>query len=334
MYKFFASDIFEVKSPEGTYIYDILPIGAGLASISSDDCLRLLDPLSLDAQPLNTFKEVNTDVTCVNTIGEGDTCIILTAGRDGKVCLLDPRSGVKVGEVRSDQNAPILSLACSATNTLAAGTELTNHQATVSIWDARSLGAPVVQYVESHSDDVTELQFHPNEASLLLSGSTDGLVNIYNTKIIDEEEALHQTINHGHSIHHAKFLSNTDIFALSHDEKFSMYELVTNPEEGVEEPAPVHYGDMRENLGGEYVANILSRPDGGAVLGIGTHSKNEFDLVQLKPGKPWTFVPETKVTLAGAHGSEIVRSFCFLDAHRAVLTAGEDGQIKSWRGQE
>lgn len=106
-----------------------------------------------------------------------------------------------------------------------------------------------------------------------------------------------------------------------------MYELVTNPEEGVEEPAPVHYGDMRENLGGEYVANILSRPDGGAVLGIGTHSKNEFDLVQLKPGKPWTFAPETKVTLAGAHGSEIVRSFCFLDAvcsflqiHKCVYT--------------
>ncbi|PQE03262.1 ubiquitin- ligase sel1 ubx2 protein [Rutstroemia sp. NJR-2017a BBW] len=370
--KFFASDIFEVKSPEGTYIYDILPVGAGLASISSDDCLRLLDPLSLDAQPLNTFKKVNTDVTCLNTIGEGDSCVILTAGRDGKT--LGPeqrleRSGVVRAfsrhlslplEAKSyiifmpssdDQNAPILSLACSKFNTLAAGTELTNHQATVSIWyvlpsgvftpaifidgyrDARSLEAPVVQYVESHSDDVTEvspgshldgidtlakprlqLQFHPTEASLLLSGSTDGLVNIYNTTITDEEEALHQTINHGHSIHRANFLSNTDIFALSHDEKFSMYELVTNPEEGVEEPAPVHYGDMRENIGGEYVANVLSRPEGGAVLGIGTHSKNEFDLVQLKPGKPWTFAPETKVTLAGAHGSEIVRSFCFLDA--------------------
>jgi hypothetical protein len=57
----------------------------------------------------------------------------------------------------------------------------------------------------------------------------------------------------------------------SHDEKFSMYELVTNPEENVEEPAPKHFGDMRELLGGEYVANVLGRPDGGAVLGLGTH---------------------------------------------------------------
>jgi hypothetical protein len=81
---------------------------------------------------------------------------------------------------------------------------------------------------------------------------------------------LHQTINHGHSIHHANFLNDTDICALSHDEKFSMYELVTNPEEGVEEPAPVNYGDLRETLGGEYVANVLRRP-GGAVVGVGTH---------------------------------------------------------------
>jgi hypothetical protein len=105
----------------------------------------------------------------------------------------------------------------------------------------------------------------------LLSGSTDGLVNLYNTTISDEEEALHQTINHGYSIHHANFLSNVDIFALSHDEKFSMYELVTNPEESVEEPPPAHYGDMREKFGGDYVANVLRRPDGSAVIGVGTH---------------------------------------------------------------
>jgi SEL1 protein len=50
-----------------------------------------------------------------------------------------------------------------------------------------------------------------------------------------------------------------------------MYKLVTNPEEGIEEPPPINYGDMREKLGGEYVANIVKRADGGAVLGIGTH---------------------------------------------------------------
>lgn len=119
--------------------------------------------------------------------------------------------------------------------------------------------------------DLSQLQFHPSRPQILLSGSIDGLVNIYNTTITDEEEALHQTINHGASIHHSNFLNDVDIFALSHDEKFSMYELVTNLEEVVEEPPPSHFGDMREKLAGEYVANVIRRPDAGSVIGVGTH---------------------------------------------------------------
>jgi SEL1 protein len=104
-----------------------------------------------------------------------------------------------------------------------------------------------------------------------LSGSTDGLVNLYDTTIPEEEDALYQTINHSSSIHHAGFLSNTDIFAISHDEKFSIYEMITNTEESVDEPPPQDFGDLREKLGCEYIANVISRPGGGAVAGIGSH---------------------------------------------------------------
>ncbi|KAL2059996.1 hypothetical protein VTL71DRAFT_9818 [Oculimacula yallundae] len=335
MYNLNTTSSFHVAKPAGTYVYDVVPVAAGLAAISSDDSLRLLDPLALNAGPVNEIKNVNKDVTCLKAVSvgsEGDAVVVCTAGRDGRVVLWDPRSGSKAGEVRSEGNAPILSLACSSPYGLAAGTELTNHQASVLVWDMRDLTAPVVQYIESHSDDVTELQFHPTRPQILLSGSTDGLVNIFNTTITDEEDALHQTINHGASISHANFLSEVDIFAVSHDEKFSTYQLVTNPEEGVEEPLPLHHGDVRELLGGEYVANVVRRPDGGAVIGVGTHSRESFDLIQLRNNPPWTFSPDSKVTLPGAHGSEIVRSFCFLDSHQTVLTCGEDGQIKAWRG--
>ena len=71
--------------------------------------------------------------------------------------------------------------------------------------------------------------------------------------------------------------------------------------------------------------------------------------MQLGRQPAWNFSQESKVTLPGAHGSEIVRSFCFLDEvrsidffagtviltlakHKMVLTAGEDGKINAWRG--
>jgi SEL1 protein len=53
-----------------------------------------------------------------------------------------------------------------------------------------------------------------------------------------------------------------------------MYELVANTEGAIEsgkEEKIVNFGDLREKLGGEYVANVLPRSDGGAVAGIGMH---------------------------------------------------------------
>lgn len=149
-----------------------------------------------------------------------------------------------------------------------------------------------------------------------MTGSTDGLLNVFNTSLSDEDDALHQTINHGHSIHRANFLSKTDIFALSHDEHFSTYQLISNPEQDADDQLLKDHGDMRSSLGAEYVTNVLPRPDGGAVMGIGRHSERAFDLVHLKSSETargWAFEPESRVSLAGAHGDSIVRSFCFHD---------------------
>jgi len=104
MYTLSAVDSFHVPEPKDTYIYDIVPVAAGLAAISSDDSLRLLNPLALSGAPLNSIRRVNTDVTCLkalNTTTEGDALLVCTAGRDGRVCLLDPRTGAKVGEVKT-----------------------------------------------------------------------------------------------------------------------------------------------------------------------------------------------------------------------------------------
>jgi SEL1 protein len=49
-----------------------------------------------------------------------------------------------------------------------------------------------------------------------------------------------------------------------------MYKLAVNPDETVDEPPPVHFGDMRQRLECDYVANIVARPSGG-VVGLGSH---------------------------------------------------------------
>lgn len=126
-----------------------------------------------------------------------------------------------------------------------------------------------MRYNDVHSDDVTELNFHPTNAHILLSGSTDGLVNVCDTRITDEDEVVIQAFNHGASIHHAGFLNDTEVYALSHDEKLALYDLAEAREAG---SATRDFGDVRKAINCQYVANVLPKSGGqaGAIIGAGS----------------------------------------------------------------
>jgi hypothetical protein len=106
MYTLSTTSSYHISDPLETYIYDFVPVPSGLAAISSDDSLRFFDPTNLDAGPVNSVRRVNADVTCMKVLGSGEFgegSIVCTAGRDGKVVMLDSRTGAKVGEVTSGE---------------------------------------------------------------------------------------------------------------------------------------------------------------------------------------------------------------------------------------
>ena len=104
----------------------------------------------------------------------------------------------------------------------------------------------------------------------------------------DEEDALTQVINHGSSIHQAGFLpsnpyfpGNADsaIYALSHDETFSLYSRERNsgPEDGdismeIESSKDhiLEIGDVRPRMNCEYVIDVIATEQ-GAILAVGSH---------------------------------------------------------------
>ncbi|OJJ45622.1 hypothetical protein ASPZODRAFT_133478 [Penicilliopsis zonata CBS 506.65] len=262
-----ATGASSLSLPEGSYIYALAPCSAGLAAISSDDSLRLIDSANLKQISVLSSQTHSGGVTCLRTGAGEQGTLLATGGRDGKVRLWDAnRTAGATVEFEALKNAPVLSVACNAaTNTVVAGTELVSSQAVVSFWDIRFPREPRLQYVESHNDDVTELEYHPTQNHILLSGSTDGLVNIYDTTIQDEDDALVQVINHG-SVHHAGFLSPDTVYALSHDEVFSIHPM-TNPDDPQKEPEPVLFGDLREPLACEYVVQLC--PGGAGYLAVG-----------------------------------------------------------------
>ncbi|SPO02184.1 related to WD40 repeat protein [Cephalotrichum gorgonifer] len=305
----------------GTYVLDIANTSLGLLSLTSDHRLSLL------RHDLGgVVKSFETGHGIMGVVSDGVVC---TAGEAGGVSVWDLRAGSRVASFQG-VDAPIISLACDASShSIAVGTELHDHNASIVIWDVRAAASQKRLYTEVHSDDITELKFHPNDPSILLSGSTDGLVNLCDTRIADEDEVVIQTFNHGASIHHAGFLSNTEVYALSHDERFAVYSGAEEHERGV---AIKDFGDVRESLGCQYVAGATTKVDGsGGILGVGSHDQQMFSLVHFaKNGAAWEMDGGNRVNLPGAHGEEIVRGFCFFDEQQVVYTCGEDGKVKAW----
>lgn len=107
----------------------------------------------------------------------------------------------------------------------------------------------------------------------------DGVINIYDTNIADEDDALIHIINHGSSISHAGFLSDTEIYALSHDESFTVQQLADSGEKSSllsSSPSPVDqsrqvFGDLRPILECDYIVDVIqsSRPN-EVIIGAGS----------------------------------------------------------------
>ncbi|GJC85022.1 putative WD repeat-containing protein C63.06 [Colletotrichum liriopes] len=299
MYNLSCVDGHHFSSQQDVYVLDIQRLDAGLAAISSDQKLSLFNPARLGQGPIKSYPTSHGNLTCLKTF-DWQNSIVCTAGENGEVSVWDMRESSKPQVAHFTGR------------------------------DVRAGPTQRLQYDEVHSDDVTELRFHPSEPHILLSGSTDGLVNIYDTRISDEDEVVIQTLNQG-SVHHASFLGNTEVYVLTHDEKLAVYSVAEDHGSGA---ALVDFGDARETLGCQYIANVTTKIDGsGAIVGAGSQDRQLFELVHLSRTAEggWGFDRANSVGLPGGHGEEIVRSFCFYDDEQVVFTAGEDGNIKAWR---
>lgn len=242
--------------------------------------------------------------------------------------------GLKIWDLRTSSGKPVHTLANAKTsnflsldyfnNLLAGGTELVGADAELHIWDLRNTSNVVRSFIDSHNDDITDIKFHPN-SRFLMSGSTDGCVNVYDLEQEDEEDALHQVINYA-SVHSCNFIQDNRISVLSHMETLAFYELNNTNYEKIEEPAPSDIGDVRKLWPDcEYVVDIY--PSGYVACGANSQLK-----LALHPFNPVLEKVDLSkpVWFPDAHGAEVVRDVLVIPNQKSALTCGEDGTIKAW----
>ncbi|KJH41756.1 WD domain, G-beta repeat protein [Dictyocaulus viviparus] len=95
----------------------------------------------------------------------------------------------------------------------------------ISIFDLRKCGDPVLTIkarTESHSDSINSLAFM-RDGQHLVSGGSDGLLNIFSTSYSKEDQALQSTCSVGSSINRVGCLSKRLIYACTDDNKCAVF---------------------------------------------------------------------------------------------------------------
>ncbi|KAK3109460.1 hypothetical protein LTR53_017270 [Teratosphaeriaceae sp. CCFEE 6253] len=310
-------------TPPGEYLYALARINACFATIGSDDALRLFDPA---LQPLASAQLARTaGLSCLEPFADN---AFATAGRDGTIRLWDTRAK-QAAQLQEPQGRSISALACHE-HIIAAGTESDKEglgDVSVLLYDTRNPGTPLRNYADSHTDSITQLAFHPSDPNVLLSGSTDGLVSLFDARQAEEEDALQQVLNPRSAVHGAGFLTPDHAFVLTTDERFLLYPL-QEPVEGTAPAAAVDFGDVRPRLDCAYAVGLRRQPDGRPVVACGDHEKRTLAIVQLTGGaEPWGFGQALR--LPGAHGGEVVRDVLLVEG--GAYSCGEDGRVRVWR---
>ncbi|RCK66146.1 hypothetical protein Cantr_01959 [Candida viswanathii] len=276
-----------------------------------------------DTSSSPTFQIDKAHESSINDIVKIDETTIASCSSDG-IKIWNLKTQKETAKLTNPKNSTFLSLAYK-NNLLAGGTELVGVDAELHIWNVANTSEVVRSFIDSHHDDITALDFHPTLSNYLMSGSTDGYVNIYDLNQPDEDEALHQVINYA-SVHSCNFVTDSRISILTHMESLMFHDLNDTNYEELVEPKFSDLGDVRETWPDtEYVIDMS--PHGYAAYGA--NSKSSLSLLPFNPEKE-SFDTSKIVSFPDAHGEEVVRDLLVIPHSKKVLTCGEDGSIKLW----
>lgn len=315
-----------------SYLLDVAAHAHGLllAASSSDFTIRLHNKGTLDS--VGQLKGHSGPLAGV-VFSHSSPDLLYSASADGTVRAWDVRRpAVQAAQVfRSDPSHSYCSFDLSCCDTIAcAGTAQVNKEDSFMVfWDVRKQGGGLLGvYSESHSDDITQVRFHPRDKDRLASGSTDGLVNVFDLSRGTEDEALLSTCNSNSSAS-AICWCGADyarLLCLSHDEGLHLWDL---RQLDTDEPLTVYSTvDARSLDGGgavDYLVGGRWLEKAQKLLVVGGRNSGEVHLMECRDEGLGLLR-----SLDGGHTST-VRCFLWDEAEDSLVTGGEDSQLLLWR---
>lgn len=212
---------------------------------------------------------------------------LFVAEASGNIYLYDIRSKpTHVQTFHADKIDKVKPYTCFDMNAdetlLCVGTEQTHEECHIILFDVRKWST-FATYTDSHSQDLTQVKFHPNKPNVLASGSTDGLINVFNVSETDEDDALEYCINTESSVQTINWHAKNDDMEVGSNASGDLLTCITNTNDfqliDVDESEIIFQTKrdqivkhmMRQNVDECYLANCHSALNGDIFLLSGSH---------------------------------------------------------------
>jgi WD40 repeat protein len=164
--------------------------------------------------------------TIINDLICGPQHTIVTADSDSQITVYDLRQGTAALRTSIPAGQSALSVSVGFDGYLAA---VASNKARIHFMDLRQAGTSgnnvLGSYVDTHTDQVTQVHFHPTSTSTLLSASEDGLACIFDTTQPTEELSVKSVMNVGTPLRHVGFCGAdlSSIYCLTGSETASLW---------------------------------------------------------------------------------------------------------------
>ncbi|XP_066965156.1 WD repeat-containing protein 89 [Macrobrachium rosenbergii] len=297
----------------------------------------------LTMDTLQNVSEFETQAKSVTGIrySPTDNNLLWTSSLDGTLKIWDVRTGQceKTLETKSDDEKscikPLTSFDVSLNERIVcAGTELIESEVFLLFWDIRnseSLGG----YSQSHSDDITQIKFHPVNPDSLASSSTDGLINVFDVSQKEEEDALMYSLNVNVTVDKLTWLKGNGkyerIGAITDIHSLQFWD--------IKEASPLHSfsrNDVTESIKCKsseesYIVSIhmLEESDNPIILvGSGMDASNCLRTVKLDLS---TGLLQPEASLQSKQEQRLTRAALYDGKTDSFITAGECGVVRLWK---
>ncbi|KAJ1308906.1 hypothetical protein OPQ81_004591 [Rhizoctonia solani] len=355
-----ARPIASTQAPSMPYVLHSACLNQSFAASfsSPQNNIMLFDKNTLAAiRTLSGHTDGITSMKSVDVLAGTTRRGLISSGRDGRIRIWDERQGGAGAFTATGQSRPLASFAVSPDGwTIAAGAELgvdplapvpseAELDAPIIFWDVRNPTTPKWIHTSTHSDDITQLEFHPTlgngiPGGRLLSSSADGLLAITSADEPNEDEAVVYVGNWntsiarvGWTVRREEILAgdqmNFKIWAASDMQTLSVWS---------DELALEHdYGDLRRTkIPGTWESDYLinaqwfgythTMPWSTNALGLWCGSnKGDIGLISVQDTLSWRL----DRVLAGGH-TGIVRTCTWDPESQMLITGGEDARLNVW----